>query len=66
MRVLRGAVEEDLQLDCCMAQQEAAAWGRALTFHHQWMVLCREHAAALVHHKQDVIKVRSSTADTAR
>lgn len=66
MCVLRAAVVEDLQLEGCSTQREAAAWGKALTFHHQWMVLCREHAAALVHHMHDVIRVRGSTVLAAR
>jgi hypothetical protein len=41
-----------------LTQAEAAAWGDALTFHHQWMVLSREHAAALVHHRREVLMVR--------
>jgi hypothetical protein len=58
MVALRGAVVEDLIDEGGMNQQEAAAWGKALSFHHQWMVLSREHAAALVHHRHDVSKVR--------
>ncbi|WIA30500.1 hypothetical protein OEZ86_000584 [Tetradesmus obliquus] len=38
------ALVDDLEMDLTEAQD----WAQALTFHHQWMVLAREHAAALV------------------
>ncbi len=40
-----------------MGLADAKAWSEALTFHHQWMVLSREHALALVAHKLTLIKV---------
>lgn len=38
------ALVDDLEMDLTEAQD----WAQALTFHHQWVVLAREHAAALV------------------
>ncbi|KAF8068441.1 PU1 [Scenedesmus sp. PABB004] len=47
-RALKVAALEQLESDTGLAGAEAQEWARALTFHHQWMVLCRDHAAALV------------------
>jgi hypothetical protein len=47
-RTLKVAALDLLVDDLEMDMQEAQRWAQALTFHHQWMVLAREHAAALV------------------
>jgi hypothetical protein len=39
------------------AAAAAAAWCRAVTLHHPSVVLCREHAAALVALRQAVVEV---------
>jgi hypothetical protein len=57
MATLRAAVVDELLQNRSMTRRQAASWGDALSFHHQWMVLSREHAAALVHHRRDIIKV---------
>lgn len=51
------ATSEELVLSG-MGEREAAAWAEALTFHHQWMVVSREHAASLVALRKDIITVR--------
>jgi hypothetical protein len=58
MVTLKEAVVDELLENSSMDQEEADTWGNALSFHHQWMVLSREHAAALVHHRRDIILVR--------
>jgi hypothetical protein len=58
MVTLREAVRDELLENSAMTHREAAEWGEALTFHHQWMVLSREHAAALVHHRKEIVMVR--------
>ena len=45
------------QLEGDMSSSEAEAWGVALTFHHQWMVLSRAHALALVALQKNIMKV---------
>lgn len=40
-----------------MIEREAAAWAEALTFHHQWMIISREHALALVALKREMMQV---------
>lgn len=60
MRTLKVAVVEELVENSSMTEEEAQAWGRALTFHHQWMVMSREHAAALVHHTREIMMVRQA------
>ena len=57
MATLKDAVVDELLQNSSMTRREAHSWGDALSFHHQWMVLSREHAAALVHHRRDIIKV---------
>lgn len=59
MVTLKEAVLDELLENSSMTQSEAADWGEALTFHHQWMVLSREHAAALVHHRREIVMVRN-------
>jgi hypothetical protein len=54
---LKAATEDELRATGAMGEREAAAWAEALTFHHQWMVLSREHAAALVALRKEVILV---------
>jgi hypothetical protein len=54
---LKAASEEELRLSGGMGEREAAAWAEALSFHHQWMVLAREHAAGLVALRKDIITV---------
>jgi hypothetical protein len=44
---LREAAEEELLDDGGFSAEDARRWSRALTFHHQWLVLSREHAALL-------------------
>jgi hypothetical protein len=61
MTALRTAVQEDLLESTSLTAAAAAAWRDALTFHHQWCVLAREHAAALVHHMRDILRVRAQT-----
>lgn len=58
MDTLQSAVLEELLEVSALTPPEAAAWRDALTFHHQWMVLSREHAAALVHHRREILMVR--------
>lgn len=48
---------EELLDNSAMTNSEAHEWGNALTFHHQWMVLSREHAAALVQHRREIMMV---------
>lgn len=43
---MRRAAEAELKA-AGSGDREAAAWAEALTFHHQWMILARGHAAAL-------------------
>jgi hypothetical protein len=47
-RTLKVAALDELVDSLEMDMDEAQRWAQALTFHHQWMVLSREHAAALV------------------
>eukprot|EP00882_Tetradesmus_deserticola_P028387 GHRQ01031621.1.p3 GENE.GHRQ01031621.1~~GHRQ01031621.1.p3 ORF type:complete len:112 (+),score=35.47 GHRQ01031621.1:560-895(+) len=47
-RTLKVAALDLLVDELEMGMDEAQRWAQALTFHHQWMVLAREHAAALV------------------
>lgn len=47
-RTLKVAALDLLVDDLEMDMAEAQRWAQALNFHHQWMVLAREHAAALV------------------
>jgi len=54
---LKAATEEELRVTGGMGEREAAAWAEALTFHHQWMVVAREHAAALVALRKEIIQV---------
>lgn len=56
-RTLKVAVVDQLTVDTSMTEEEAQSWGRALTFHHQWMVLSREHASALVVHSREIMMV---------
>ena len=58
MRTLKVAVVDELMENSSMTQEEAQAWGAALTFHHQWMVLSREHVTALVQDMKDLMLVR--------
>jgi hypothetical protein len=58
MQTLKDAVVDELLENSSMDREEADTWGNALSFHHQWMVLSREHAAALVHHSREIILVR--------
>lgn len=58
MRTLKVAVVDELTENSSMTEEEAQSWGRALTFHHQWMVLSREHAAALVLNMREIVVVR--------
>ena len=46
-RALRVAAMEQLVLDVGMDEEDVQRWGWGLTFHHQWLVLSRAHAAAL-------------------
>lgn len=55
--ILMNAVTETLQLEGGLSATEASLWGNCLTFHHQWMVLSRQHALALVALKGDILKV---------
>jgi hypothetical protein len=57
MVTLKEAVVEELLDNSAMTNSEAHEWGNALTFHHQWMVLSREHAAALVQHRREIMMV---------
>lgn len=61
-----GKEEQDtLQDSCCeelefgteLTKAEAQQWSKALTFHHQWMVLSREHAAAVVKLRTEITVV---------
>jgi hypothetical protein len=56
-RNLKVAAVDELVSEADMSEEEAQGWGRALIFHHQWMVLAREHAAALVSMSRDIIAV---------
>ncbi len=58
MVTLKEAVVEELLENSAMTNSEAHEWGNTLTFHHQWMVLAREHAAALVKHRREILMVR--------
>jgi hypothetical protein len=53
---LKSAVVEELASNG-RSDRQAQAWADALTFHHQWMVLSREHVAALLQHRREVIEV---------
>jgi len=66
MRTLKVAVVEELVENSSMTEEEAQSWGRALSFHHQWMVLSREHAAALVHHAREIMMVRHAPQERAK
>jgi alkylhydroperoxidase family enzyme len=55
---LKAATADELRVAGGLGEREAAAWAEALTFHHQWMVLSREHAAALVALRRNIITVR--------
>lgn len=57
---LKAATAEQLRLDADMSHHMSQAWANALTFHHQWMVLSREHALALVALKPEIIKMARS------
>lgn len=54
---LKEATQEELRLTGGMSEREAAAWAEALSFHHQWMIVSREHAAALVALRKDILQV---------
>jgi hypothetical protein len=53
---LRLAAEEEMLADGGFSAEEARRWSRALTFHHQWMVLSREHALVLCGMKAELLK----------
>lgn len=53
---LKSAVDEELT-SSGRSDSQAQEWSKALTFHHQWMVLSREHVAALLQHRTEVIEV---------
>ncbi len=50
--------QDELQVVGGLGAGEAANWAEALTFHHQWMLVSREHAAALYTLRKDIIQVR--------
>eukprot|EP00775_Hariotina_reticulata_P002315 gene2315-2623_t len=56
-RNLKVAAVDELVSEADMSEEEAQGWGRALVFHHQWMLLAREHAAALVSMSRDIMAV---------
>lgn len=55
--VLQEACIEEVQEDTNLDRVEAHKWSQALTFHHQWMVLSREHAAAVVKLRTEITVV---------
>lgn len=57
-RTLKVATLDELVDNTELGELEAQNWGRALLFHHQWMVLAREHAAALVMLSKEISVVR--------
>jgi hypothetical protein len=58
MQLLRREVKQCLSArHSGYTQQQAERWSRALTFHHQWLVVSRAHALALVQNMADILKV---------
>ncbi len=54
---LQAVVTEHLQHEAGLKAGAARTWAQGLTFHHQWMVLSRQHAQLLVAHKAEMLKV---------
>lgn len=52
--ILQKACHEELMYYTESTPGEADNWVQSLTFHHQWMVLCREHAAAVVKLRSEI------------
>lgn len=56
-RTLQDSCYEELEYNTELTKAEAQQWSQALTFHHQWMVLSREHAAAVVKLRTEITVV---------
>lgn len=57
MQLLRKEVQQRLMQEGSYTRQQAQQWGKALTFHHQWLVVPREHAQVLVQNMEEVLQV---------